>query len=158
VKLLLIGPGREANRRALVDLAERSGVGSRLAFAPPVAPTSVVSSIAGAAAGLALIQPVCRSYELALPNKVFEYLAAGLPVLASDLPVIGPLVSDAELGLVVPPGDPGAIARAMLELTDPVRNAELRRSVAETRGELSWESERQHLTAAHRSALAAAGG
>ena len=39
-----------------------------------------------------LIEPVCRSYELTLPNKLFEYAAAGLPMLSSDLPVIGALV------------------------------------------------------------------
>ena len=38
--------------------------------------------------GLCLIQPICRSYELTLPNKLFEYACAGLPILASDLPVI----------------------------------------------------------------------
>jgi glycosyltransferase involved in cell wall biosynthesis len=157
VGLEVLGPGREQFRRGLLALAESAGVADRFELAPAVPPAELIPRIAGAAAGLALIQPICRSYELSLPNKLFDYLAAGLPVLASDLPEIGRFVADSGLGLVVPPTDTDAIAAAMLELTDPVRSRTFRRAVTEARAELSWERERARLVDVHRAALATAG-
>ena len=84
-----------------------------------MAPEEVVSALAGAAMGLCLIQPICRSYELTLPNKLYEYAAAGVPVLASDLPVIASTVREWDAGEVVPPADPAAIAAGMARLLDP---------------------------------------
>ena len=88
---------------------ERPASRSGWCFAAPVAPGEVQGVLAGAAAGLCLIQPICRSYELSLPNKLFEYAAAGVPVLASDAPVIAAVVRAHGLGQVVatdrPTGD-----------------------------------------------------
>ncbi len=61
---------------------------------------------------------MCRSYALALPNKLFEYVAAGLPVLCSDLPVMAGVVRGAGLGEVVDHEDPAAIAVGALKLLD----------------------------------------
>lgn len=55
---------------------------------PPVAPHEVKRHTAGADIGLCFIEPICLSYEYALPNKLFEYLSCGLQVIASDLPEI----------------------------------------------------------------------
>ena len=77
---------------------QSEGVSDRVEFAAPVPPGKVVESIREAGAGLALIQPVCLSYRMSLPNKLFEYLAAGVPVLASDLPAIGALVPKHGIG------------------------------------------------------------
>src|SRR5262249_34515082 len=55
----------------------------------------------------------CESWYLTLPNKVFEYLMAGVPVVASDFPVLRPFVVDEEVGLLVRPEDPDRIAEAV---------------------------------------------
>jgi glycosyltransferase involved in cell wall biosynthesis len=112
----------------------------------------VVEEIAAAAAGIALIQPSCLSYALSLPNKLFEYLAAGLPILAADVPVIREFVERNGVGLVVPPTDPEAIAAAMLEIVEPERNRRLRAAVTKASGGLSWEHEAEHLKRAYREA------
>jgi glycosyltransferase involved in cell wall biosynthesis len=70
-------------------------------------------------AGLCLIQPICRSYELCLPNKLFEYAAAGVPILASDVPVIAAVVRGEGIGEVVPFGEPGGIAAGLRRLSAP---------------------------------------
>ncbi len=75
LRMRLVGPGRDAYRAGLLRLAERLGVADRLQLVPAVAPGEVVAAIAPASFGLMLIQPVCRSYELTLPNKLFEYAA-----------------------------------------------------------------------------------
>jgi glycosyltransferase involved in cell wall biosynthesis len=153
LRMRLVGPGGEGYRAALRRLADELGIAGRLEISAPVAPGDVVTAIAGADLGLMLIQPVCRSYELTLPNKLFEYAAAGLPILASDLPVIGPIVRENALGEAVAPDDRQAIAQAMGRLLDPQRNRELRARVLEFARLNTWERERETLAAAYETAM-----
>jgi glycosyltransferase involved in cell wall biosynthesis len=51
------------------------------------------------------------------PIKLYEGLAAGRPVIASDMPGVGNVVDDAGGGVIVPPGDAGAVAEAVASLT-----------------------------------------
>jgi glycosyltransferase involved in cell wall biosynthesis len=121
IRLCAIGPGALRYRESLLARAAAAGVEDRVELRPPVAPGDVQSALSGAAAGLCLIQPVCRSYELCLPNKLFEYAAAGVPILASDVPVIAAVVRGEGLGEVVPPTDPHAIAAGLERLLQPER-------------------------------------
>jgi len=152
IELRLLGPGRSAYRARLLELARRTAVGDRVRIESPVAPDRVIEAIRPAAAGLALIQPTCRSYALCLPNKVFEYMVAGLPVLAADLPAIHAFVAPNRLGLMTPPSDTGAIARAMLEIVEPGRNRELRTATAVAAAQNSWEQEAERLRGLYRQA------
>lgn len=52
----------------------------------------------------------------ASPLKLFEYMAAGRPIVASDLPAWADVVQDGETALLVPPGDAGALAAAIVRL------------------------------------------
>jgi glycosyltransferase involved in cell wall biosynthesis len=149
VRLAVTGPGSEAYRAALRAHAERHGVADRVELRPPVPPNAVVGALAGARVGLCLIQPICRSYELTLPNKLLEYAAAGLPVLASDLPVIAAVTREHDLGEVVPPGDAAAIAAGIRRLLEPARNADCRRNAERFARTATWERERRILRAAY---------
>jgi glycosyltransferase involved in cell wall biosynthesis len=60
--------------------------------------TQIVSS---ADFGLCLIEDASLSYRYSLPNKLFEYIFAGLPVVASNLPAIKKIVLDFNLGVVI---------------------------------------------------------
>jgi glycosyltransferase involved in cell wall biosynthesis len=118
VQLCAIGPGAPQYNASLARRAQEAGVESRVELRAPVAPEDIPSVLVGAAAGVCLIQPICRSYELSLPNKLFEYAAAGIPVLASDVPVIATIVRNEGLGEVVPAGDPYAIAAGLKRLLE----------------------------------------
>lgn len=143
--LLLLGRSSDEYRERLTRLAAEVGVADRIEFRPPVPSAAVIDTIAGADMGLALIQPVSLSYEQSLPNKLFEYAAAGLPILASDLPVMGPLVREEGLGEAVPVEDVAAIAQAMRRLADPDGNAEARERVRAFRERINWQTERRVL-------------
>jgi glycosyltransferase involved in cell wall biosynthesis len=155
-RLRLLGPSGAAYRVELERLAADRGVADRVEFAGAVPPGGVIDSLRGATAGLALIQPACLSYELSLPNKIFEYLLAGLPVLVSDLPVMGSFVEERGIGLLARPDDPSDVAAKLAELMRPERNRELRGAVAEAAAQLRWESESSLLGATYTEALAAA--
>jgi glycosyltransferase involved in cell wall biosynthesis len=154
--LRVVGPGASPYREHLAELAARHSVADRMRLDRPVPPQRVVDEIAAAAAGVALIQPSCLSYALSLPNKLFEYLAAGLPILAADVPVIRDFVERNGVGLIVPPDDSEAIAAAMLEIAEPQRNRRLRAAVVRASARLSWEREAEGLKRAYRDAAASA--
>jgi glycosyltransferase involved in cell wall biosynthesis len=148
--LRFVGPGRPEYRRTLEERARALGVAGRLELRDAVAPGEVVAQLRGAVAGLCLIQPVCLSYRLTLPNKLFEYAAAAVPMVASDLPVIARTIRDSRSGLLVAPGDVEGIAAALRALLDP----DFRRSYAEGAEALgrtvTWDAERTRLAALYR--------
>ena len=63
-------------------------------------------------------RPITRNDELVLPNKLFEYMMAGLAVVAPDLPVVGAFVEREGVGLTYPPGDTAAMGRAIRRLAE----------------------------------------
>ena len=78
--------------RRLWRLAEQLGLGPRVHFRAPVPLAELLSYSAQADVGVTLLEDTCENHRLALPNKAFEYIAAGLPVVASELPELRRLV------------------------------------------------------------------
>ncbi|HTD21232.1 MAG TPA: glycosyltransferase family 4 protein [Terriglobales bacterium] len=106
----------------------------------------VAALLARARVGLVLHHPH-GNYLHGQPTKVFEYMSAGLPVLASDFPVCRRVIEPAACGLLIDPLNPEAIAEALVWLLrNPSQAAEMgrngQRAVAET---YNWESESQRL-------------
>jgi glycosyltransferase involved in cell wall biosynthesis len=151
--LRTIGPGAPRYRAGLISRATAAGVADRVELHAPVAPGEVQGVLAGAAAGLCLIQPICRSYELSLPNKLFEYAAAGVPVLASDVPVISAVVRDKGLGEIAASEQPTAIAEGVRRLLAPVRWREATEHAREFSATCNWVSEAPALAGAYLRAL-----
>jgi len=68
--------------------------------------------------GLLVFQPDYYNAYIGLPNKLFDYMLCGLPVVASDFPEIRKVVGDAGCGVLVDPTDPDAIAEAIVYLLE----------------------------------------
>ncbi|TLM77166.1 MAG: glycosyltransferase family 4 protein, partial [Actinobacteria bacterium] len=92
--------------------------------------------------GLVTFLPAPNHME-AYPGKLFEYMAAGLPVIASDFPLWREIVSEVACGLLVDPADPAAIAAAIdTLLSDPAAAVEMGRRGREAVLErYNWEAQ-----------------
>lgn len=102
-------------------------------------------------AGLVVLHPH-QNFLAALPVKLFEYMAAGLPVIASDFPLWRDIVEDAGCGLVVDPLDVDAIARAIEFLLLNPKEAEAmgRRGRHAVETHYNWDSEERALMATYK--------
>jgi glycosyltransferase involved in cell wall biosynthesis len=105
--------------------------------------------ISEADVGLALIQPSCLSYKLTLPNKLFEYTAAGVPVLGSRLPMISDFISRHGVGLTAAPGDVHDVAEKLRAMIEPEANARMREATHRAAAMLTWAGERERLETAY---------
>ncbi len=105
----------------LSDLASESGLADRVHFIEPVSPDRVLSVTCGAAIGVTLLQGTCLNHEFALPNKLFEYISAGVPVAASGLVELKRIISATGVGCSVMEYDPLSVGKTLQNmLTDPV--------------------------------------
>ncbi|MEX2359668.1 MAG: glycosyltransferase family 4 protein [Gammaproteobacteria bacterium] len=106
----------------------------------------VVELLSQVRAGLVLLHPT-QFYPDAYPVKMFEYMAAALPVIASDFPLWRRIVTEADCGVLVDPLDPDAIAGAMAWILDNPREAEAmgKRGRAAAMAHYSWETEERKL-------------
>ena len=88
-----------------------------------------VNELYGSArAGIVIYQLFANSID-SHPNKLFEYMAAGLPVVASNLPHWIKIIESNNCGLIVDPKDPEAVRAACLELiNNPQKAQELGRN------------------------------
>lgn len=116
--------------------------------------SEVTKLLSSARIGLCILHPL-PNYLDSYPTKLFEYMAAGIPVIASDFHLWRSIVNEAQCGLLVDPLSPSATAEAIRYLLDNPREAELmgqrgRRAVEE---HYSWVSEERKLYGLYSSLL-----
>jgi glycosyltransferase involved in cell wall biosynthesis len=158
VELHLRGEWQSGFQARLRSLAASSGVADRqVVHHAPADPSSMVGLAGDYDAGLALEPGRTLNSDLALSNKIFTYLLAGIPVLASATSAQAELCRDlGAAAIVTPVGDAPAIAHALrCWLTDPgllpaARAAAVR--LGETR--FNWDREREHYLEVVRRVLA----
>lgn len=148
VDLLVAGEGPE--RRRLEDLARRLDV--RVTFRGFVPDAELPSLYAGATVYCA---PAIKGESFGI--VLVEAMAAGAPVVASDLDGFRAVAANA--GVLVPPGDPGALAHALREVvTDAARRKEMRTMGVRLASLYDWERLAANVEATYGRALAAAAG
>ncbi len=137
VDLLIIGAGVESH---LIETA--AATNPRILYIGRQPYRRVPGLIVGALAGLVPIVDVSGRAETGLaPLKLFETLAAGLPVVATDYPAQADFVRDHDCGIVIPPGDAAALAGAVAALArDPAAAKAMgARGRAAVEREHSWD-------------------
>lgn len=136
LRIVLVGDGAE--RARLQAAAGAVGLDNVL-FLPPMPKSALAGLLAGAQIGLQCLAPVPAFAELTAPNKLMDYLAAGLPVIANTDGRTARLLADGPAGIVVPAGDPDALAAALRRLVaDPERRVAMGRAAREL-AERRWD-------------------
>lgn len=142
------GPAKEAER--LRHLAAQRGLTGRTLFPGPVEPAGLFARLAAFDAGALLLPDLGPNYRFRAPNKLFDYMAAGIPVLATPLPEPRSIVEGARCGLVVEP-QPKAVAAALDRLArEPGQRDRMGKAGQQAfRDSYCWERMEERLRASH---------
>jgi len=141
IRLVFIGSGDIID--SLRKSARESGAAARIIFLPRMPWEEMMRYTMCCDAGLSLDADTCENQRYSLPNKLFDYIAAGIPVVVSPLPEVASLISRYGCGVVIGEVTPGAIAIALESLRDDRGFLlSLRMKTAEARRELNWEMEK----------------
>lgn len=146
--LIVGGHPAEGDLERLRRFAERLGLSERVTFTGWTDPSGVHEHLVRADV---LVLPNTRSAVSARytsPLKLFEYMAAGKPIVASDLPAIREVLRDGEHACLVRPGDPAALAAGIRRvLEDPVFAERIARCAFDEAGNYSWAKRAERLEA-----------
>jgi glycosyltransferase involved in cell wall biosynthesis len=121
---------RKIHARELVD---------RAFVSDPVAPDQLIRALAGFDVGLVIDRPLTKNVAFALPNKLFEYLMAGLAVVVPGLPSMKELVANRAVGLAFEPGSAASLGHALQHIADdpPLLQSFQDRARTEARNDLN---------------------
>lgn len=130
------------------------GLDEAVSLVPNVRPQQLMSILNEATVGISPNLRVPQQIN-GVHTKVFEYMAAGLPMVLSDLPHQMEVICQSGAGIAVPPEEPETFARAILDLVaDPTRAAAMGcRGVAAFRADYCYESQRDKLLSFYRQIL-----
>jgi glycosyltransferase involved in cell wall biosynthesis len=152
VQLALVVGANDPVTKELLERADALGVAARVHIVQKVPPESVVPFVAEADVGLI---PFNRTpgQDMALPNKLFEYLHAGLPMVVSDALAIADFVRRHELGVVAPVDAAAAWAEGIDRMLAEPRYRDRVSEWEQLRREWSWERQAETLLGVYRDLL-----
>lgn len=143
----LVGPFPQPEYEAELRSAA-TPFGDRVRFEGPIPASEVIPRMAAADVSTVLIEPISLSYRYTAPNKLFDSMMAGTPIVASDMRVIGQIVRDERVGEVCDVASPVGIARAIIAAVE--QGAEYGRRCRAAARRYSWEQEREGFLAFYR--------
>jgi len=151
VALVFVGSSGEWDH--LHELAVRLGVEARVSRMLPVAPDQVAATIRQADVAACVLRPHAYNTRASIPNKLWEAVAAGVPLVAGDTFGVRRLVKRYELGVLCDPTDPRAIAAAIERMMDPAVRNYYREKVGAAQNVLRWDNEAEKLRIIYRRLL-----
>ena len=144
--------GYGSQRAAFVELAGQPRFRGRVSVIDAVPPEELLAWTASADVMLMAIQPTTLNHRYTTPQKLWEAIAAGVPVVASDLPGMAEVVREVGCGTLCDPTNPASIAAAIRELLalSADARAEMReRTLAAAHDRYNWRVQAEVLLAAY---------
>jgi glycosyltransferase involved in cell wall biosynthesis len=142
VTLLIVGSGDVVSK--LKIQVDNYKIPDKVRFYPSVSWENLIKFTKSADIGMSLEKDTNLNYRYSLPNKFFDYIAAGIPVIASDLPETGKIIKENNFGLILSSVTPIVIKEALEEIkSNPGRLLELKTNAASASKKLNWENEKK---------------
>jgi glycosyltransferase involved in cell wall biosynthesis len=140
VTLFIVGSGDViVNLKAKVS---NIGITDKVRFVPNVSWENLIRYTKSADIGMCLEKDTNLNYRYSLPNKLFDYISAGIPVICSNLPETRKIIDEYDCGIVIDNVTPEYISIAIKELaTNPAKLTELKRNAIHASSILNWENE-----------------
>ena len=150
ITLLFIGTG--PIEQELKAKSNDLQISNRVKFGGRIPPLDLINYTVGADAGLLLMEDVALNNRLALPQKLFQYLAAGIPQIVSPMPEIAKFVSLNNTGIVIDPAKmDDAVNQVAVLLDDQSRLTDLKENSRNKAACNNWELESRILAELYRS-------
>lgn len=143
-KLLIVGTG-DIEIKLRKQMLE-SNLLDRVQFLGQLAPEDLRLITPTAWLGLSLEEDMGLSYRYAMPNKLFDYIAANVPVLVSDLPEMRKIVEEYDIGIVANSRNSIELANQIADLFDDKKRYEgISKNVKKAAEQLTWQNEEPKL-------------
>jgi glycosyltransferase involved in cell wall biosynthesis len=152
VALMVAGSGDVVPH--LKQMVKELKIEHKVTFIPPVSWELLMKYTKSADVGMCLEKDTNLNYRFSLANKLFDYISAGKPVIASDIPEVRKIVRENNCGIIIPTVSPEEIIKALLELK---KNrdllTELTNNAVTVSGSINWERESLKVTELYNSIL-----
>ena len=142
--LMIIGGGDvlPVLKQMVVDMH----IEDRVRFLPRMPYADMMAYTQLAELGFVLDKDTNLNYRFCLPNKLFDFIQAGVPIVASNLVEVGKIIKKYDIGLFIPDHDPRSIAATIRKgLEDAEDRAQWQKGLAQAAEDLCWENEQQTL-------------
>jgi len=143
-KLIIVGDGDITTD--LQQLTDKCKLHNKVFFYGRMPYNKLMAYTAQADFGISLEEKMGLNYYYALPNKLFDYIQARIPVLVSDFPEMAKIVNDYGIGLTVNTSDPVQLASVFKEMTENQNKRKLwKKNLEKAAAKLCWEKEEKRL-------------
>jgi glycosyltransferase involved in cell wall biosynthesis len=142
--LVIAGDGDVLND--LKELVIRENSEDKVCFIPPVPYKELMKLTSICHCGLSLDKDTSLNYRFSLPNKLFDYIMAGIPVLASSLPEVSKIVDQYSTGLIATEVNPRHIAEKLKIILFDIPKVSWKEKLSKASEELNWDKEKHKLS------------
>lgn len=143
--LLLVIAGNGDVIIKLKNYVRSEQLDDRIVFLPRMPHEKLMRLTAAACCGITLDKDTNLNYRYSLPNKLFDYIKAGIPVISSDLPEIRKVFEEYKVGIIVESHDPVEIAKAIKHMVFDIPAQNWKEALQRASDALCWENEQAKL-------------
>lgn len=141
--LLIVGSGDVIG--TLKEMAEALKLGDKIKFVPRQTAAELRQYTANADLGLSIDKDTNLNYHFSLPNKVFDYMHAGIPIMASRLPEIENIVQKYHIGVFINRHNPAHMAQVAAQVLQSPDYVAMKNNTKQAAAENDWQHEKQVL-------------